>query len=167
MSEGQVFFSLVPNITMHLPGVRPVTFKNGRFPGRKNEVCTDPQIIAALKGCQEYPRTIISEEDKIARDAPDPKVTKDLVEKALKVLKEIPGVTPSEPIQLKPQDESLKESQEQSTEPSAQGPSLTEITRMKKDDLMDVSESLGLSLNESDTVAILRRRLRSAIRQID
>ena len=180
MSEGQVFFSVVPNITMHLPGVNPVEFKNGRFPKRKDTVCTDPQVIAAIKGCPEYMKTIISEEDRIIRDTPDPKVTEDLISLAMERLSEIPGVTPSELIPSNPQEEVQAKSPVPSLGQLAldtsltdlrdsiavEVPSLTRVSRMKKDDLMAVSDSLDLDLNEGETVAILRRQVRSYIKQL-
>ena len=174
MSEGQVFLSVIPNITMHLPGVKPVEFKNGRFPKRKDEVCTDPQIIAALKGCPEYKRTIISEEDKIIRDTPDPKVAEDLLEKALERLKEIPGVTPSELIPSPSQKGDSVKSPEPASVPLEHAtsstdlsiPSLTIIQRMRKDDLFTAADDLGIDVHESDTVAILRRKVKSFIKQL-
>ena len=176
MSEGQVFFSLIPNITMHLPGVKPVRFKNGRFPGRVRDKCTDPQIIAALKACPEYGPQIISEKDKIIRDTPDPKVEKDLIKKALKSLSEIPGVVPSELIPSSPPQEESEESPEQNSEQLVQAPSLTvpdfvppsltEVTRMNKDDLFTAAEMLGVEVLEGDTAAMLKRRVRSEIKRI-
>ena len=174
MTEGQVFFSIVPNITMHLPGVRPVAFKNGRFPKRKGDVCTDRSIIEALKGCPEYMKTIISEEDKIIRDTPDPKVTEDLISLAMERLSEIPGVTPSELIPSNPQEEVQAKSQAPTSVPLEHAtsstdlriPSLTIVQRMKKDDLFTVADDLGIDVHEGDTVAILRRKVKSFIKQL-
>ena len=179
MSEGQVFFSVVPNITMHLPGVNPVEFKNGRFPKRKDTVCTDPQVIAAIKGCPEYMKTIISEEDRIIRDTPDPKVTEDLISLAMERLSEIPGVTPSELIPSNPQEEVQAKSPVPTSERLEQDtsltvlnsvpspvPSLTIIQRMRKDDLFTAADDLGIDVHESDTVAILRRKVKSFIKQL-
>ena len=180
MSEGQVFFSVIPNITMHLPGVNPVEFKNGRFPKRKDSVCTDPQVIAALKGCPEYMKTIISEEDRIIRDAPDPKVTEDLLTKALERLTEIPGITPSELMPYQSLKEVLEESPEQPSEPLVLDtslmdrsnvptvfvPTLTQITRMNKDVLIETAEALDIDVHEGDTVAILKRKVKGYVRQL-
>jgi len=172
MSEGQVFFSTTPNITLHLPGVKPVTFKNGRYPQRLKDVCTDAQVNAAIKASPEYNRTIISEEDKIIRDTPDPKVEADLVERAMKVLGDLEGVKPSAltpslppaPPLPPPSQPPVEKSQEQELEQSEPIPTLTVVSRMKKIPLVAFAEKYDVDWQESDTVAILRRRVKSWIK---
>jgi len=165
MSEGQIFRSVVPGLTLYLPGVKPVKFKNGRYPMRKDKTCTDPQVIAAIKAHGSYGGMVLSEEDKIIRDTPSPKVVEDLMDRALEALKEIPGVTPSALIPSQPLKEELIKSPEPELAQQAQAPSLTDVSRMRKDDLMNVADELGIDVHDGDTVAILKRRVRNFIKK--
>jgi hypothetical protein len=174
MSEGQVFLSNAPNITLRIAG-NAFEFKNGKYPARGVE--TDDSKIAMLKQHPEYGRTFISEEDKDARKAKEvekansPKAQAGLVEKAMKALEGIPGVRPSDLTASLPQPANpapAEKSPEPESEPSEQAatPSLTRIARMKKVPLLELGARLGVEdLHETDTVPILRRKVKSWIKQ--
>jgi hypothetical protein len=164
MSEGLFFYSAIPNITLRI-GSLAITFKNGRYPARRDAFVTDPAIIEAIKTHDSYGKTVESNEDREKRLTPDPKVEKDLVEKAIAKLASIPGVVPSELTPSPPPSDPQEKSPEPESVPSAQAPSLTEVSRMKKDDLFEVAEKLGIKVTEDDTVAILKRRVKSWVKQ--
>lgn len=178
MSEGQVFFSNTPNITYRIHGTA-FAFKNGRYPAHGEEY--DAEKIAMLKQHGEYGKTFISEEDRKARavaaaeNRNSPKAEAAMVEMAMAALQGIPGVIPSDlttyrPQEAKPQDSvtSSKEvtrSPEPESEQSEPAPSLTKISRMKKKQLLELGARLGVEdLNETDTVSILRKRVKSFVR---
>ena len=159
------FVCVMPNLNVRLAGAPVVRFKNGSFE------TDDEKIVAALKRSPDYGKLFESEEDKRKRSEPDPKAVADLLSRAMKVVQEMPGaiaskVQASEESQVSPQDESseadLKESQKPESAQLPPPPSLTEITRMKKQDLLEVCDLYGVKdVLDEDTVAILKRKLRS------
>ena len=176
MSEGQVFLSnSTPNLTVRIHG-KAFEFKNGRYPDRGEE--TDPGRIATLKQHCDYGKAFISKEDQEARQAKEaeirnsPKAEAEMVARAMKALEGIPGVRPSEltvspPQEVKlPESETPVKSQGQSLEQSELVPSLTAVSRMKKIPLLELASKIGMEgLQETDTVLILRRKVKSWIKQ--
>ena len=114
------------------------------------------------------------------RDTPSPKAEKDLIARAMKSLTEIPGLIPSELTQSQSPKEDLAKSQARTSEqsepdtslmdlddvPVVEVPSLTRVTRMNKDTLLEVADLLDIDVHEGDTVAILKRKVRSYIKQL-
>jgi len=181
MSEGQVFLSRgAPNLTLRIHG-KAFEFRNGRHPVKANATVTDEGDIAKLKSHPDYGKAFITEEDEAERkrkvaeaSAMSPKEEAALVASAMKALEHIPGVTPSaltvSPHQeVKPPESgtlTVRKSQEQSSEQSEPVPSLTAVSRMKKKPLLALGVRLGVEdLNEQDTVPILRRKVKSFIKQ--
>lgn len=180
MAEGQVFFSNLPNMTYRIHGTA-FEFKNHRYPATRGEE-TDPAKISMLKGHCEYGKTFISEEDRIAREKMaaenrnSPKAEAAMLEMAMVALEGIPGVTPSaltpsQPQEVKPQEsetsnEEPTKSLGQESEQSEPVPSLTRVSRMKKAQLQELATKLGVEdLQEGDTLPILRRKVKSFIKQ--
>jgi hypothetical protein len=165
MSEGTFFHSAIPNITLYI-GSYIIGFKNGRYPPRRDTFVTDQSIVDAIKSHDSYGKTVESEEDRQKRLTPDPKVVEDLQAQALERLKDIPGVVPSELMQSSPpEDPPTPKSQEQESEQLEQAPSLTEISRMNKPNLLEWVEIMNIEVTQGDTVAILRRKVKSWIKQ--
>lgn len=165
MSEGTFFHSAQPNITLYLPGYT-VRFKNGRYPANKSQLCTDPNEIAAIKAHDMYGGVIESDDDRQARLAPDPKVEEDLLEKALNRLSSIPGVVASELTQPQSPEDPVTESQKPEPDQPAPVPSLTAISRMNKKALKKLAAQLNVEVTDRDTVAILRRKVKSEVKKI-
>jgi hypothetical protein len=163
MSEGTFFHCSTPNLTVYI-GSYIIKFHNGLYP-KKGVPTTDEAIINAIKSHPDYGRTIESEEDRQKRLTPDPKVIEDLQAKALERLKDIPGVVPSELIQSSPPEELQEASQEPSSAPPVPAPSLTEASRWKKSVLLEFCELYNIEVTQGDTVAILRRKVKSWIKQ--
>jgi hypothetical protein len=164
MSEGIFFHSAIPNITLYVHGY-VIKFKDGRYPPHRKAFCTDEGEIAAIKNHDSYGKTIESNVDREERLTPDPKVVEDLQAKALERLKDIPGVVPSELMESSPHEDPPPKSQKQESEPQQQAPSLTEVSRMNKSSLTGLADSMGIEVTSSDTVVILRRKVRSWIKQ--
>jgi len=184
MSEGQRFLSVVPNLTLRLPGIKPVEFKDGKFPDRDKE-CFDQQVIGQIKASPEYGKVFISVEDKIERDKPTPaqiKSKEDMVEKAIAQVANMPGMVAAVVKPPAPQavvgtvgsrtleSPVVEEEPEPEPEPEPEAkplvlPTLTAVTRMKKDDLLDLAEKFHVDVPEGDTVAILKRKVKSWIKQ--
>ena len=163
MSEGLCFYSTHQNITLYLPG-HVIRFKNGRFPAEVKKFATEAEA-EAIRAHASYGGSVESNEDREKRLAPDPKAEAALVEAALKRLASIPGVVPSEPNPSSPQSDVPQRSQKQDMEEPAQAPSLTAVSRMKKADLLKTAKELGVEVTEGETVGILKRRIRSWIKQ--
>jgi hypothetical protein len=164
MSEGTFFHCSTPNLKLYI-GSYIIDFKNGRYPGRKGTFVADEGIIAAIKSHADYGKTIESEEDRQKRLTPDPKAIAELQAKALERLKDIPGVVPSELTQSLPPEEPQQTSQEPESDSPAPAPSLTVVSRWKKAELLDFCEPRNIEVTEVDTVAILRRKVKSWIKQ--
>jgi len=128
----------------------------------------DVQLEAELRSHPNYGNLFLSEEDKREREKPDPKVEEDLLAKAMETLKSIPGVAPAQILESEPsQEPSLEQSEPKANMFTAEAklPSLTEVTRMKKDELIGLAEIMGVDFDENDTAAIIRRKVRSEIKQ--
>lgn len=164
MSEGQIFHCSTPNLKVYI-GSYIIQFKNGRYPTGKKVAETDEAIIDAIKSHPEYGRTIHSEEDRQKALTPDPKAVAELQSKALERLKDIPGVVPSELTPSNPPDESPEPSLEQESDSPEPAPSLTEASRWKKATLLKYCDDNHVEVTESDTVAILRKKVKSWIKQ--
>jgi hypothetical protein len=163
MSEGTFFHCSTPNLTLYI-GSYIIKFYDGLYP-KKGVPTTDEGIISAIKGHDLYGKTIESEEDRQKRLTPDPKVIEDLQAKALERLQNIPGVVPSGLTPSKP----LEEPQDPSPEPKSdlQVPelSLTEVSRANRSKLLGWCDTMEIEVTESDTVGILRRKVRAWIRE--
>jgi hypothetical protein len=164
MSEGQIFHCSTPNLKIYI-GSYIIKFKDGRYPPKKDRVETDESIIEAIKSHPDYGRTIESEEDRQKRLTPDPKAIAKLQELALEKLKSIPGVVPSDLMQSQPQGEQAELSQKPSSDQPAPAPSLTVVSHWNKALLREFCDSHNIEMTESDTAAILRKRVKSWIKQ--
>ena len=99
-----------------------------------------------------------------------PKAEAELVERAMKALGNVEGVRPSALIpsllQSPPPPPQEEKSQEQESEQLARPPSLTAVSRMNKGVLLRVGLDFGIEdLHETDTVPILKRKVKSWIKQ--
>jgi len=186
MSEGQRFLSVHSGLTVYLAGCKPLRFLKGEFPYRGN-LCTDQQVIETAKRHPDYGKLFITEEDKLIRDAPKPlsqEQTDSLKRAAIKAMGKIPGITaaPLPPAQPVNDGGAIPGSFGTSTfkepapvpehdvkpEPEPPGPALptlTSVQRMKKDDLFEVADNFNISLEENDTAAIIRRKVKSWIKR--
>ena len=182
MSEGQRFISVQPNMTFYLPGCAPLRFKNFFFPQRKTDLCYDDQVIEQAKRHPDYGKLFITEEDKIKRDTPEPMTEKqeeDMTAAAVRALQSIPGVQANDaapPAKKKAgavvgsfsTSSSRPVVDNEAEEPEPPGPAiptLTSVQRMKKDDLFEVADNFDISLEENDTAAIIRRKVKSWIKR--
>lgn len=163
MSEGTFFHCSTPNLTVYI-GSYIIKFHDGLYP-KKGVPTTDQEIISAIKSHPDYGRTIESEEDRQKRLTPDPKVAEELQAQALERLKSIPGVVPSELIPSKPPEEPPQPSPKQELDLQVPELSLTEVSRAKRSKLLEWCDVMQIEVTGSDTVGILRRKVRTWIRE--
>lgn len=164
MSEGTFFHCSTPNLTLYI-GSYIIKFHDGLYP-KKGVPTTDQGLIEAIKSHPDYGKTIESDEDRQKRLTPDPKVAEDLQERALEALKNIPGVVPSELTPSKPlEDPQTQEDQKQESASPVPVPSLTVASRWKKSDLLEFCDWYDIEVTDGDTAAILRKKVRSWIKQ--
>lgn len=159
MSEGKIYYSNgANNLTLYI-GSLEIKFHEGRYP-KNGKPETRPEYIAAIENSPEYGSVIESQEDRDVRMAPDPKAEAALIEKALEVVAKMPGVIPAR----MPRSEEPPKNPEPQSEQLVRVPSLTEVSKMNKTELKLFCEAADIEVTDSDTLAILKKKVRAWIK---
>lgn len=156
------FYCGVPNLGLALEGGVV------RFKGNWLET-DDDTLCERIKQHKHFGRMIFTEEEREEQLNPklDPKAQEEMVKRAQDLIRNMSGVTLTPSLPQEKPEEVLSESPKPQSESSEPLPSLTAIARMRRDDLVDACERHGVKVDSADTVGIMKRRLRSFVKQRD